>query len=81
MVMCGGAHHTYALGPRRGLSGPLCIVSSRLFRERLNQMKVKLDEVLAGKAGEYQDPLVVLQQNMQMRTQVAGNGTAHNCSS
>ncbi|XP_012676112.1 breast cancer metastasis-suppressor 1 [Clupea harengus] len=47
-------------------------LKEKLFRERLNQMKVKLDEVLAGKAGEYQDPLVVLQQNMQMRTQVAG---------
>lgn len=44
----------------------------RLFRERLNQMKVKLDEVLTGKAGEYKEPLAALQRSMQIRTQVAG---------
>lgn len=45
----------------------------RLFRERLDQVKVKLDEVLTGKAGEYREPLATLQKNMQLRTQVAGN--------
>lgn len=44
----------------------------RLFRERQNQVKVKLDEVLTGKAGEYREPLVALQESMQIRTQVAG---------
>lgn len=44
----------------------------RLFRERLNQVKVKLDEVLTGKAGEYREPLEALQNSMQIRTQVAG---------
>uniref|UniRef100_A0A3B3TN52 BRMS1 transcriptional repressor and anoikis regulator n=1 Tax=Poecilia latipinna TaxID=48699 RepID=A0A3B3TN52_9TELE len=42
-----------------------------LFRERLNQVKVKLDEVLTGKAGEYREPLAALQNSMQIRTQVA----------
>lgn len=36
-------------------------------------MKVKLDEVLTGKAGEYREPLAALQNNMQIRTQVAGS--------
>ncbi|XP_063042316.1 breast cancer metastasis-suppressor 1 isoform X2 [Engraulis encrasicolus] len=47
-------------------------LKEKLFRERLSQVKVKLEEVLTGKAGEYQDQLGVLQQNLQMRTQVAG---------
>ncbi|KAG5260867.1 hypothetical protein AALO_G00297450 [Alosa alosa] len=47
-------------------------LKEKLFRERVNQVKVKLDEVLSEKAGEYREPLAVLQQNMQMRTQVAG---------
>lgn len=47
-------------------------LKEKLFRERLNQVKVKLDEVLTGKAGEYREPLAALQDNMQIRTQVAG---------
>ncbi|XP_056156340.1 breast cancer metastasis-suppressor 1 [Lampris incognitus] len=47
-------------------------LKDKLFRERLNQVKVKLDEVLTGKAGEYREPLATLQNNMQLRTQVAG---------
>ncbi|MEQ2217591.1 Breast cancer metastasis-suppressor 1-like protein [Xenoophorus captivus] len=47
-------------------------LKEKLFRERLNQVKVKLDEVLTGKAGEYREPLAGLQNNMQIRTQVAG---------
>ncbi|XP_068164302.1 breast cancer metastasis-suppressor 1 [Antennarius striatus] len=47
-------------------------LKEKLFRERLNQVKVKLDEVLTGKAGEYREPLAALQDSMQIRTQVAG---------
>ncbi|XP_035480588.1 breast cancer metastasis-suppressor 1 isoform X2 [Scophthalmus maximus] len=47
-------------------------LKEKLFRERLNQMKVRLDEVLTGKAGEYREPLAALQNSMQIRTQVAG---------
>ncbi|XP_047674302.1 breast cancer metastasis-suppressor 1 isoform X2 [Tachysurus fulvidraco] len=47
-------------------------LKEKLFRERLDQVKVKLDEVLTGKAGEYREPLATLQKNMQLRTQVAG---------
>ncbi|XP_040887821.1 breast cancer metastasis-suppressor 1 isoform X1 [Toxotes jaculatrix] len=47
-------------------------LKEKLFRERLNQVKVKLDEVLTGKAGEYREPLASLQNSMQIRTQVAG---------
>lgn len=46
----------------------------RLFSERLNQVKVKLEEVLAGQAREYRDPLAALQNSMQARTRVAGTG-------
>lgn len=35
-------------------------LKEKLFRERLNQVKVKLDEVLTGKAGEYKEPLAAL---------------------
>uniref|UniRef100_A0A4W5L0L6 BRMS1 like transcriptional repressor b n=1 Tax=Hucho hucho TaxID=62062 RepID=A0A4W5L0L6_9TELE len=48
-------------------------LEKQLFRERLNQVKVKLDEVLTGKAGEYREPLARLKHNMTLRTQVAGN--------
>ncbi|KAM6894791.1 breast cancer metastasis-suppressor 1 isoform 2-T2 [Lycodopsis pacificus] len=47
-------------------------LKDKLFRERQNQVKVKLDEVLTGKAGEYREPLVALQESMQIQTQVAG---------
>ncbi|XP_062850305.1 breast cancer metastasis-suppressor 1 isoform X2 [Trichomycterus rosablanca] len=47
-------------------------LKEKLFRERLDQVKLKLDEVLTGKAGEYREPLAALQKNMQLRTQVAG---------
>uniref|UniRef100_A0A8D0AXE2 BRMS1 transcriptional repressor and anoikis regulator n=1 Tax=Sander lucioperca TaxID=283035 RepID=A0A8D0AXE2_SANLU len=47
-------------------------LKEKLFRERQNQVKVKLDEVLTGKAGEYREPLVLLQESMHIRTQVAG---------
>nr|XP_023650656.1 breast cancer metastasis-suppressor 1-like [Paramormyrops kingsleyae] len=47
-------------------------LKEKLFRERLSQVKLKLEEVLAGHAGEYKEPLAVLQRNMQLRTEVAG---------
>ncbi|XP_077085676.1 breast cancer metastasis-suppressor 1 isoform X1 [Siphateles boraxobius] len=47
-------------------------LKDKLFQERLHQVKMKLDEVLTGKAGEYKEPLATLQQNLQQRTQVAG---------
>uniref|UniRef100_A0A673I419 Breast cancer metastasis-suppressor 1 homolog n=1 Tax=Sinocyclocheilus rhinocerous TaxID=307959 RepID=A0A673I419_9TELE len=47
-------------------------LKDKLFQERLNQVKMKLDEVMTGKAGEYREPLATLQQNLQQRTQVAG---------
>ncbi|XP_044304284.1 breast cancer metastasis-suppressor 1 [Varanus komodoensis] len=43
-----------------------------LFKERLNQVKAKLEDVMAGKAAEYLDPLGVLQKHMQIRIEVAG---------
>ena len=47
-------------------------VSFRLYKERLAQVEDKLEEVRAGKAGEYLNPLTELQENMKIRTQVAG---------
>jgi breast cancer metastasis-suppressor 1-like protein len=44
----------------------------RLFRERMQQIEVKLEEVKAGRAQEYLSPLAQLQDNMRIRTQVAG---------
>lgn len=35
-------------------------------------MDAKLQEVIAGKAPEYLEPLAALQENMQIRTKVAG---------
>ncbi|KAG5851939.1 hypothetical protein ANANG_G00057160 [Anguilla anguilla] len=47
-------------------------LKEKLFRERLSQVKVKLEEVMVGQAGEYREPLATLQRNMQLRTEVAG---------
>lgn len=44
----------------------------RLYKERLSQVDVKLQEVMAGCAQEYLEPLANLQENMQIRTKVAG---------
>ncbi|KAL4622924.1 hypothetical protein GN956_G19949 [Arapaima gigas] len=46
-------------------------LKDKLFRERLNQVKMKLDEVMAAQAAEYKEPLAALQKNMQLRTEVA----------
>uniref|UniRef100_A0ABM5F5C3 Breast cancer metastasis-suppressor 1 isoform X2 n=1 Tax=Pogona vitticeps TaxID=103695 RepID=A0ABM5F5C3_9SAUR len=43
-----------------------------LFKERLSQVKAKLEDVMSGKAAEYLDPLRVLQDRMQIRIEVAG---------
>ncbi|XP_053451081.1 breast cancer metastasis-suppressor 1-like protein isoform X4 [Nycticebus coucang] len=45
---------------------------ARLYKERLSQVDAKLQEVIAGKAPEYLEPLATLQENMQIRTKVAG---------
>lgn len=44
----------------------------RLYKERLSQVDAKLQEVMSGKAPEYLEPLATLQENMQVRTKVAG---------
>lgn len=45
----------------------------RLYKERLSQVDIKLQEVMAGCAQEYLEPLANLQENMQIRTKVAGS--------
>lgn len=47
----------------------------RLYRERLNQINVKLEEMTAGRSIEYLERLRQLQEQMQVRTQVAGGFT------
>ncbi|XP_038643396.1 breast cancer metastasis-suppressor 1 homolog [Scyliorhinus canicula] len=47
-------------------------LKEQLYQERLSQVEAKLDEVIAGKATEYLEPLAVLQKNMKIRTEVAG---------
>ncbi|XP_069494530.1 breast cancer metastasis-suppressor 1-like protein isoform X2 [Ambystoma mexicanum] len=47
-------------------------LKDQLYKERLNQVDSKLQEVSAGKGPEYLEPLATLQDNMQIRTKVAG---------
>ncbi|XP_070576793.1 breast cancer metastasis-suppressor 1-like protein-A isoform X2 [Ptychodera flava] len=47
-------------------------LKEQLYRERLCQVEAKLMEVKSGNADEYLKPLEELQQNMHIRTQVAG---------
>ncbi|GCC34450.1 hypothetical protein chiPu_0012924 [Chiloscyllium punctatum] len=47
-------------------------LKEQLYKERLSQVEAKLDEVIAGKATEYLEPLAVLQKNMKIRMEVAG---------
>ncbi|XP_063172864.1 breast cancer metastasis-suppressor 1 [Candoia aspera] len=47
-------------------------IKEKLFKERLNQVKAKLEDVMSGKAVEYLDPLAVLQNHMQIQIEVAG---------
>lgn len=49
------------------------LLTSRLYKERLNQIDAKLEEMIAGRAAEYLEPLRQLQEQMHIRTQVAGN--------
>jgi breast cancer metastasis-suppressor 1-like protein len=48
------------------------VTGFRLYIERFAQVEAKLEEVKAGKALEYLNPLAQLQENMRIRTQVAG---------
>lgn len=50
----------------------LLYIIFRLYKERLSQVDIKLQEVMAGCAQEYLEPLANLQENMQIRTKVAG---------
>lgn len=50
----------------------LPLLLHRLYKERLSQVDIKLQEVMAGCAQEYLEPLANLQENMQIRTKVAG---------
>lgn len=47
-------------------------IREQLYKERLVQIDSKLEEVKAGRATEYLEPLQHLQEQMQIRTQVAG---------
>lgn len=47
-------------------------LKDQLYKERLSQVDAKLQEVMSGKASEYLEPLATLQENMQVRTKVAG---------
>ncbi|XP_051501992.1 breast cancer metastasis-suppressor 1-like protein-A [Myxocyprinus asiaticus] len=47
-------------------------LQDQLYKERLNQVDAKLQEVMSGKAPEYLEPLATLQENIQIRTKVAG---------
>ncbi|XP_052009495.1 breast cancer metastasis-suppressor 1-like protein-A [Xyrauchen texanus] len=47
-------------------------LKDHLYKERLNQVDAKLQEVISGKAPEYLEPLATLQENIQIRTKVAG---------
>ncbi|XP_030638820.1 breast cancer metastasis-suppressor 1-like protein-A [Chanos chanos] len=47
-------------------------LKDQLYKERLSQVEAKLQEVMSGKAPEYLEPLANLQENMQIRTKVAG---------
>ncbi|KAJ8332147.1 hypothetical protein SKAU_G00428760 [Synaphobranchus kaupii] len=47
-------------------------LKDQLYKERLSQVDVKLQEVMAGNAPEYLEPLANLQESMKIRTKVAG---------
>ena len=48
------------------------INTCRLYRERITEIKSKLEEVHEGVAKEYRQPLEDLQENMRIRIEVAG---------
>ncbi|XP_011842309.1 PREDICTED: breast cancer metastasis-suppressor 1 isoform X1 [Mandrillus leucophaeus] len=47
-------------------------LKEKLFRERLSQLRLRLEEVGAERAPEYTEPLGGLQQSLKIRIQVAG---------
>ncbi|KAJ8270003.1 hypothetical protein GJAV_G00109200 [Gymnothorax javanicus] len=47
-------------------------LKDQLYKERLSQVDLKLQEVMAGSAPEYLEPLANLQESMKIRTKVAG---------
>lgn len=47
-------------------------LKEKLFRERLSQLRVRLEEVGAERAPEYTEPLGGLQQSLRIRIEVAG---------
>ncbi|OWF53358.1 breast cancer metastasis-suppressor 1-like protein-A [Mizuhopecten yessoensis] len=47
-------------------------LKEQLYKERMGQYEAKLEEVKAGKAIEYLNPLAELQDNMRIRIQVSG---------
>lgn len=49
-----------------------CLSPPRLFRERLSQLRLRLEEVGAERAPEYTEPLGGLQRSLKIRIQVAG---------
>ncbi|PSN36344.1 Breast cancer metastasis-suppressor 1-like protein-A [Blattella germanica] len=48
------------------------VLREQLYRERITQVDTKLSEVRCGRAQEYLQPLEELQENMRIRTEVAG---------
>lgn len=48
------------------------LLREQLYRERITQVDTKLGEVRCGRAQEYLQPLEELQENMRIRTEVAG---------
>ncbi|KAK7789163.1 hypothetical protein R5R35_010304 [Gryllus longicercus] len=48
------------------------LLREQLYRERITQVDTKLGEVRSGRAQEYLQPLEELQENMRVRTEVAG---------
>lgn len=44
----------------------------RIINERLNQIALKLEEIKCGEASEYLQPLAELEENMRIRSEVAG---------
>ena len=47
-------------------------LKEQLYRERHEQIELKLSQVRAGRSSEYVGPLQKLEENMQIRRQVAG---------
>ncbi|KAJ8939752.1 hypothetical protein NQ318_004165 [Aromia moschata] len=48
------------------------LLREQLYRERMSQVEIQLSEIKSGKSAEYLVPLTELQENMRIRTEVAG---------